>query len=266
VDKGKIHSTDSLIEEAGDYKLFFQKMKEENNFGSLSRMHSLNLKLAKESMLAGITPVVIDNTNLKANESKSYVVYALNIGFDDDNIKVHDIGTNGLTAEQLAERNTHGVPLDMIRDMIMRHKSVGTLTLKKILESKYMYESNNILYSAVVLTDESKVKLLKEMENYIPKGWNVFAHHMTIGFGKPAKEEDLGKKVILSVDGIGISDMAVAVRVNGYESLNKIAHITIAVNPDGGKPMMSNNITHWVNIYRSSELEGIVTNFEKNKV
>lgn len=40
--------------------------------------------------------------------------------------------------------------------------------------------------------------------------------------------------------------MAMAVKVNGYISKNKIPHITIAVNvAGGGKPVMSNNITDW---------------------
>jgi hypothetical protein len=42
--------------------------------------------------------------------------------------------------------------------------------------------------------------------------------------------------------------MAIAVKVNGYESVNVIPHITVAINPDGGKPVMSNNITNWVNV------------------
>ena len=56
--------------------------------------------------------------NIKANEAKAYVVAALEIGFDDNNIQICDVGTRGLSAEQLAESNTHGVPLDKIQMMI----------------------------------------------------------------------------------------------------------------------------------------------------
>jgi hypothetical protein len=39
--------------------------------------------------------------------------------------------------------------------------------------------------------------------------------------------------------------MAMAVKVEGYPSNNAIPHITVAVNPNGGKPVMSNDITKW---------------------
>jgi len=40
--------------------------------------------------------------------------------------------------------------------------------------------------------------------------------------------------------------MAVAVRVIGFESKNKIPHVTVAVNiVGGGKPVMSNDIKDW---------------------
>jgi hypothetical protein len=36
--------------------------------------------------------------------------------------------------------------------------------------------------------------------------------------------------------------MAVAVRVEGFPSKNKIPHVTLAVNPEGGKPFMSTRL------------------------
>jgi hypothetical protein len=57
-------------------------------------------------------------------------------------------------------------------------------------------------------------------------------------------KSDLGNEVRLKVTHLGVSDMAIAVKVNGYESVNVIPHITVAINPDGGKPVMSNNITN----------------------
>jgi predicted kinase len=243
---GVIHSTDNLIESTGDYRGFFSKMINENNFGNLSRMHRKNLDNAKKSMNEGISPVVIDNTNIKPNEAKPYVVHALNMGYDDRNIRIVDIGTGGATAEQLAERNTHGVPLDKIKSVIASHKSVGELTLKKILESKDMFKESGISYTGVVLDEESKSKLLSAFGQYIPDGWNKIAHHMTITFGKGLENKDeLGKTVELTTQKIGVSDMAIAVEVDGYESKNKIPHITLAINPDGGKPVMSNDITDW---------------------
>ncbi len=263
VGEGVIHSTDDLIEATGDYRGFFEGMVKSKNFVDLSRMHSKNLVNAKRSMEAGVSPVVIDNTNLKANEAKSYVKHALGLGYSDANIVIVDVGTGGLTTEALAARNSHGVPLEKIRQMVQTHASVGPLTLKGILESKDMYPDSDILYSAVVLDEKSSSKLLGTFGGYIPEGWKKYAHHMTIAFGKGVKDKnDLGRTVCLTVSEIGVSDMAVAVKVEGYPSNNAIPHVTLAVNPDGGKPQMSNDITSW-NIATSLKLSGVVTDIKK---
>jgi predicted kinase len=270
---GRVHSTDALIEESHDYNQFFSDMIASGSFANLSRMHSKNLQNAKKSMDEGISPVIIDNTHIRANEAKAYVEYALKLGYSDERIMIVDIGTGGLTAEQLANRNTHGVPLKKIEEMIKAYDSTGELTVKKIMESKDMYPNSNIFYSAVVLDEKSSSKLLSIFSKFIPKDWNKYAHHMTIAFGKSVpNKEDIGKKVELKVTKLGISDKAIAVQVEGYQSLNKIPHITLAVNPDGGKPVDSNNIENWVpihnidsidGIYNEIFVNGIVTNIKK---
>jgi hypothetical protein len=211
----------------------------------------------------GISPVVIDNTNIKANEPKAYVVAALEMGFDEGNIHIFDIGTRGLTAEQLAESNTHGVPLDKIQMMMQSHKSVGPLTVKKILDSKDMYKQSDVLYSCVLLDIQSKGTLLDKVGIWIPKDWIVLNHHMTICLGEMKDKSNLGKEVVLTVTKLGLSDMALAVEVEGFASKNNIPHITIAINPDGGKPVMSNEITKWQDL-KSFMIKGVVTEIKKS--
>lgn len=265
VGDGVIHSTDTLIEATGDYRAFFKEMQESNNFTNLNRMHSKNLVEAKKSMEAGITPVIVDNTNIKANEAKMYVTSALVLGYADENIKIVDVGTGGLDAQALAERNTHGVPIEKIRKMIDSHKSVGPLTLKMIMESKDMYKDSDVLYSAVLLDAKSRSELLAKHGYVIPENWKTIAHHMTIAFGKGIENKaELGRTVALTVQKIGISDMAIAVAVNGYPSKNAIPHITLAVNPEGGKPVMSNQIENWYTC-EWMELTGTVVEIKKTK-
>jgi predicted kinase len=264
VGDGIIHSTDSVIERNGDYNTFFKTLNESKDWSALSKMHSTNLKEAIESMKAGVSPVCVDNTNIKMNEAKAYVKAALEIGFADNNIKFVDVGTAGLTAEQLAARNTHGVPVEKIKQMMASHAGQGVMTLKKVLESKDMYKpSSNVLYSCVLLDQASHNKLLERFGLDIPKGWKTFAHHMTIVFGKGVEnKEDLGKEVTLRVTKAGLSDMAMAVQVEGYPSKNAIPHITLAVNPEGGKPVMSNDITKWQDV-KPFYIIGIVTEITK---
>ena len=272
VKEGVIHSTDDVIESTGDYRLFFETMKASGNFGELHKAHSTNLKNAKKSMTEGITPIVIDNTNIKANEAKQYVLEALKLGYDDVNIRITDVGTGGATAEVLAGRNKHGVPLDKIEQMMKAYESTGPLTLKKILESKDMFKPKQvkILYSAVVLTENSRSRILEALAGKIPSDWDVFAHHMTIIFGKelPADMKHLlGKEVELNAYALGKSDLAMALKVthNGVKVLTqKQAHITIAVNTkEGGKPVMAGEIKQWKEIL-PFKLTGIVTEVKSN--
>lgn len=259
---GVIHSTDDVIEAQGDYGEFFEKMITSKDFSPLSRVHSTNIKNLINSLKSGVSPVILDNTNIKQNESKVAVKSALDLGLDDKNIQFVDIGTGGLSAQELANRNTHGVPLDKIESMIASHAGQGPLSVASVMGSKDMYKESDVLYSAVVLDNGSRGSLLSMVENEIPDGWNIIAHHMTITMGELKDKTDLGKDVTLKVIEMGLSDMSMAVKVDGYESKNKIPHITIAVNPNGGKPVMSNDITKWVKI-KPFNVIGKVTEIKK---
>ena len=259
---GVIHSTDDVIEAQGDYREFFEKMITSKDFSPLSKAHSTNIKNLINSLKSSVSPVILDNTNIKQNESKVAVKSALDLGLDDKNIKFVDIGTGGLSAQELADRNTHGVPLEKIESMIASHAGQGPLSVASVMGSKDMYKESDVLYSAVVLDSGSRSSLLSMVENEIPDGWNIIAHHMTITMGELKDKTDLGKDVTLKVTEMGLSDMVMAVKVEGYVSKNEIPHITIAVNPNGGKPVMSNDITKWVKI-KPFNVIGKVTEIKK---
>jgi hypothetical protein len=121
-------------------------------------------------------------------------------------------------------------------------------------------DKKTISYSAVVLDHESSELLLNKFNGEIPDGWKKYAHHMTIALGKAIEDEKLlGSSQILTVTQIGKSDMVIAVRVEGFPSKNKIPHVTLAVNPEGGKPFMSNKIEEWKDI-EPFEITGEVRN------
>jgi len=90
--------------------------------------------------------------------------------------------------------------------------------------------------------------LLDRFALEMPEGWKTYAHHMTITMGELKDKTDIGKEVILKVIKVGLSDMAMAVQVEGYTSKNAIPHVTLAVNPEGGKPKDSNSIQNWQDI------------------
>ena len=134
--------------------------------------------------------------------------------------------------------------------------------IQRIKQMMNLNEDDNktISYSAVVLDHESSESLLDTFNDEIPDGWKEYAHHMTISLGKAVEDENLlGSVQTLIVTQIGKSDMAVAVRVEGFPSKNKIPHVTLAVNPEGGKPFMSNKIEEWEDIV-PFEITGEVRN------
>lgn len=130
-------------------------------------------------------------------------------------------------------------------------------------------KKEKVLYSSIVLDAKSRTKLLKSFGNIIPETYKIFAHHMTITFGKGLDsiglEGDVGKNVNLTVTHLGESDMAIAVKVKGYKTTNKIPHITLATNiEEGGKPVMSNQIDNWEKV-KPLILTGIVTEMKQKK-
>jgi predicted kinase len=263
VGEGIIHSTDTVIESIGDYASHFARMIESGDWTMHSKVHHMNFVNAANSMKEGVSPVIVDNTNIKAVEAKKYVEAALAMGLDESNILIIDVADGGQTAEILAERNTHNVPLVTIKRMLASHKGVGVLTVNKILESDGGIKPPKVLYTAVVLDAKSSDALIRKYSSIVPEGWNLFCSHMTILFGKPLEDRsEIGKEVTLDVSSLGISDKAIAVSVKGYQTVNAIPHITIAVNlSGGGKPYDSNNITDWVvtDFNNPLKLHGVVT-------
>lgn len=120
---------------------------------------------------------------------------------------------------------------------------------------------SNIAYSAVVLDERSRQKLLKIFDENIPDDWEKIAHHMTINLGEilPEYEKFLSLPIKLQVEDFAIDDKVAAVGVSCFPSENKKPHITLAVNrKKGGKPKMSNDLTNWEPLKRPIRITGKV--------
>ncbi len=158
------------------------------------------------------------------------------------------VGTGGLLAEELAARNTHGVKIDKIKSMMDKYNNVKNLSVQEILDTE---TPKRVLYSGVILSQESRERLLSKMESIISKlpDWKIIAHHCTINLGKLKDKSLLGKKTYMLVTHVGLSDNALAVMVSGVDSKNDIPHITVAISPTG-KPKDSNDIINWVKVKR----------------
>jgi hypothetical protein len=149
---------------------------------------------------------------------------------------------------------------DIVIDMEASRKLAELIKGKNNLNENV--QMKNIAYSAVVLTDESHVKLLKVFSGMIPEGWKPYAHHMTLNMGNidPKYANDLGNEVELTVVDYAFDDLVIAVGVEGYPTNNAKPHITLAVNVDGGgKPFLSNKLTNWKPTGFQIKITGIIT-------
>jgi len=94
--------------------------------------HTWNQGRAKKAMRDGVSPIVIDNTHVAGWEAKPYVEAAIANGYK---IEVREPQTPWkFDAEALAQKNSHGVPLDIIQQMINNWEP--NLTAEEILQSE----------------------------------------------------------------------------------------------------------------------------------
>ena len=111
------------------------------------------------------------------------------------------------------------------------------------------------IYFGIFLSGLFKERLKMKFE--IPEGWKWYGDHVTLCFNdgselsKVAAEINksyVGTKCSIKVTGIGISENAMALRVQlpiGVVCTNKVAHITIGCK---NKPVDSNAIEIWHDI------------------
>ncbi|XP_026874025.2 NEDD4-binding protein 2-like 2 isoform X1 [Electrophorus electricus] len=82
----------------------------------LGDAHDWNQKRAREAMLEGRSPVIIDNTNVQAWEMKPYVAMALEMGY---RVEFVEPDTSWkCDPDQLERRTKHGVPRETIQKML----------------------------------------------------------------------------------------------------------------------------------------------------
>ena len=150
-------------------------------------------------------------------------------------------------------------------------------SLNEELKTDERDENPEWIYLGAFLDEKSKAKLLalaNELD-IIPDGsWKPYCHHMTLAYNDKSERASeifnyyhpyIGEYVTLLATEIGVSDKAVAVKMEwASPSGNKINHITIAVSPDG-KPVDSNKITNWKPLSRDLPLLGRFGYFAPDK-
>jgi len=127
---GLVVSSDDYFMENGQYNFDLDKLRD---------AHTWAQQKIEEGMKQGISPIVADNTNVKAWEMKPLVLLALKYGY---RAEVKEPNTPWkLDAEELAKRNKHGVPLEVIEEKIKEWDTDASL--EHILQSKMPWEEED---------------------------------------------------------------------------------------------------------------------------
>jgi predicted kinase len=120
---GLVLSTDDFFGSGEDYVKNYKAER-------LPEAHQSNQKQAEEALSKGITPIIIDNTNLMPYEAKPYVLLAQKYGYEvrieepqsdhwNQILELHK--QKQALAQQLAARNLHGAPPERVADMISQY-------------------------------------------------------------------------------------------------------------------------------------------------
>jgi len=97
----------------------------------IRKAHQWNQQRALVQIQKGVTPIVIDNTNMTSWEPKFYVTHGLNHGYQ---IEIAEPQTEWAKDPVVcSEKNSHGVPLDALYAMSSKYSAY---TLEDIMGSK----------------------------------------------------------------------------------------------------------------------------------
>jgi predicted kinase len=137
-DEGVIFSTDDFWgTDPEEYQANWEKHAKAGRTGQmLGKYHRMNFERAEEAMKAGVSPIIIDNTNVDRRAMKPYVRAAVEHGYDVEFAeseskwwqKIRPMLSNKAAnekelrraAEMLAGRTVHGVPPEAIYGMMQR--------------------------------------------------------------------------------------------------------------------------------------------------
>lgn len=111
---GEIYATDDYW--GGDYA--FDRAR-------IGEAHEWNQLRVKEAIIAGINPVIVDATNTQMWEMQPYVEFG--IAFNYEVVFQESDMPWRFDAEELVKRNQHGVPIEIIKQMLMNWEKEPTV-------------------------------------------------------------------------------------------------------------------------------------------
>ncbi|KAJ8980736.1 hypothetical protein NQ317_011384 [Molorchus minor] len=166
--KEHILSTDDYFCKNGSYQY---------NPDKIHEAHGWNHNRAFIALSKGISPVIIDNTNVQMWEMKPYAMMATDYGYI---IEILEPDTHWCFNEkELAKRNTHGVPRSKIKEMLERYeKNITSLKLLNAYNLKYRLQKppQYRAYPPVNVSNSlstNRVNINDSSDRYVSDGTNI---------------------------------------------------------------------------------------------
>lgn len=154
-------------------------------------------------------------------------------------------------------------------DLLGRVKQLTRLTQEEYQGSVARVTATGPVYAAAFLTERASRKLLAWWAREQGQVLSVpVAHHATIQF-RPTPDQmgrlRVGEKVTLQVVGAAESDLVQAVVVQGVDAEDRVAHVTVAVEPPG-QPKDAKLVVQQAERVRGPRLEATIGYFESGRV
>lgn len=206
-----------------------------------------------DNLLAKYNPQVVNIYDDRISQIKKFREYALEKAKDQYDVNVIPVS---FPIYHMSEEDE----ISIVKELILDERIDRNTPIEVPLE-----ESGQKNYVAL-LDNETSEYINASFSEIIPRNWipNI-DHHMTICSGINSQEElkfigrEYGSKHSMEVVAVGISEDAIALKVEtSIPSKNKIKHITLAT-PIKGKPYESNNITDWYELDEPFQVFGKIT-------
>lgn len=206
-----------------------------------------------DDLMAKYNPEVVNIYDDRESQIKKFKNYALEKASDGYNVNVFPVS---YPVYHMSEEDEIAIVRELILDERIDRNEPIEIDLEENGPKNYV----------AILDKETSEYLNASFLEIIPRNWipNV-RHHMTICSGIKSQEElkfivaEYGKSHKMKAVALGISEDAIALKVEtDIPSKNEIKHITLAT-PIGGKSYLSNKIETWYELDTPFDITGKIT-------
>jgi predicted kinase len=140
---GVILSSDSFFMHEEEYRF---------DVNLLPQAHQRCIDQAKEAMEQGVSPIVVDNTNLERWEALPYINLADCYQYE---VRIAEPSTPWkLDPEELARRNKGRAPVERVREMVDTYKKNSPFTVDEIRRSKKPSSISAVWYHRYLIANQ----------------------------------------------------------------------------------------------------------------